>query len=311
MVALVGYTGFVGSNIYIKGGVDKGYNSKNIEQAYGSRPDILIYAGMRAEKYLANADPEADMKLVCQAEENIKKIAPKKLILISTIDIFGETNGKNEDASVDIDGLLAYGLNRYRLEQWTRENYSDALIIRLPGLYGINIKKNFIYDFINVVPFMLKEKKFHELSSIEPKLCEYYEMQNNGFYRCKVIDANEKEYLKKVFRQLDFTAINFTDSCSVFQFYPLDRLWSDIQIALKNDLRVWHPATEPVSAAEVYKYLTGKEFSNIITNKPAEYDYRTKYGYLFGKKGEYIMTKEEVLKDIKQFTERIDSVILK
>ena len=123
MVALVGYTGFVGSNIYIKGGVDKGYNSKNIEQAYGSRPDILIYAGMRAEKYLANADPEADMKLVCQAEENIKKIAPKKLILISTIDIFGETNGKNEDASVDIDGLLAYGLNRYRLEQWTRENY--------------------------------------------------------------------------------------------------------------------------------------------------------------------------------------------
>ena len=33
MIALVGYTGFVGSNIYegSNGNIDKGYNSKNIE----------------------------------------------------------------------------------------------------------------------------------------------------------------------------------------------------------------------------------------------------------------------------------------
>ena len=35
MTALVGYTGFVGSNLYAAGGIDRAYNSKNIEEAYG------------------------------------------------------------------------------------------------------------------------------------------------------------------------------------------------------------------------------------------------------------------------------------
>ena len=53
MTILVGYTGFVGSNIYdaAKDQMDAVYNSKNIEQAYGTNPDLLIYAGLRAEKY--------------------------------------------------------------------------------------------------------------------------------------------------------------------------------------------------------------------------------------------------------------------
>ena len=52
MVVLVGYTGFVGSNIYAAAGdrIDAVYNSKNIEKAFGTNPDLLIYAGLRAEK---------------------------------------------------------------------------------------------------------------------------------------------------------------------------------------------------------------------------------------------------------------------
>lgn len=88
MKALVGYTGFVGSNLYEKGDFDRVFNSKNIEEAYELCPDLLVYAGMRAEKYLANNAPEKDMELVYQAEENISKISPKKLVLISTIDVY-------------------------------------------------------------------------------------------------------------------------------------------------------------------------------------------------------------------------------
>ncbi len=58
MKALVGYTGFVGSNLYAAGHFDAVYNSKNIEESHGTNPDLLIYAGLRAEKYLANNDPE-------------------------------------------------------------------------------------------------------------------------------------------------------------------------------------------------------------------------------------------------------------
>lgn len=301
MNALVGYTGFVGSNIYAKGGIDKAYNSQNIEDAYGTTPDLLIYAGIRAEKYLANTAPEADMELIYQAERNIKKILPKKLVLISTIDVFKEPIGTNEDAVIHTEKLHAYGLNRYRLEQWTRENYPDALILRLPGLYGMNIKKNFIYDIINVIPSMLKDEKFQELIEKEPKLRGYYELQKNGFFKCKTLDKSEKEYLKEVFKQLGATALNFTDSRSVYQFYPLSRLWDDIQIALHHELIIWHPATQPVSAGDVYQYLTGQTFNNHITEKPVMYDYRTKYGSLFGGREEYIMTKDGVLKDIKRF----------
>lgn len=302
MVELVGYTGFVGSNIYANGKIDKGYNSKNIAEAFGTKPDLLIYAGMRAEKYLANNNPDADMQLVYQAEENIRKISPKKLVLISTIDVLKEPNGKDEDAVIETEGLHPYGLNRYRLELWVRENFPDALIIRLPGLYGINIKKNFIYDYINVIPFMLKKEKMEELSCKEKELKNYYELQPNGFYKCRKISDDEKKHLKEIFRNLKFTALNFTDSRSIYQFYPLSRLWSDINIALEHNIMLLHPATEPISASELYRYLTGEQLCNELEGKPVFYDYRTKYSSVFHGENGYILGRQEILDDIRKFT---------
>ena len=300
MKALVGYTGFVGSNIYDAGDFDAFYNSKNIQEAYGTEPDLLIYAGLRAEKYLANNAPEKDMELIYQAEENITKIAPKKLVLISTIDVFKNPLGVDENSDIDTENLHAYGLNRYRLELWVREKYPDALIIRLPGLFGKNIKKNFIYDYINLIPFMLKAEKFEELSAKDPELKKFYHLQDNGFYKVEVDDA-DREGLKDRFRKLGFSALNFTDSRSSYQFYNLGRLWDDIQTAMGKGIKLWHPATEPVSAAEVYKYLSGEEFVNELGGAPANYDYRTIYDEIFGGKNGYICDKGQILSEIKEF----------
>ena len=300
MTALVGYTGFVGSNIYAAGDFDAVYNSKNIEKAYGTEPDLLIYAGLRAEKYLANNAPEKDMELIYQAEKNIMRIAPKKLVLISTIDVFKAPRNVDENSVIDTENLHPYGYNRYQLEIWVRENYPDSLIIRLPGLFGQNIKKNFIYDYINVIPFMLKEEKFRELVGKDSEIAEYYELQENGFYRVNVPE-NKKEELKAKFKALGFSALNFTDSRSVYQFYNLGRLWSDIQIALNKGIKLWHPATEPVSAGEVFKYLTGTDFVNQLKGIPANYDYRTIYAKEFGGTDKYICDKKQVLDEIKGF----------
>lgn len=300
--ALVGYTGFVGSNLYDTGKIDAVYNSKNIEEAYGTCPNLLIYAGLRAEKYLANNAPEKDMELIRQAEKNITKINPKKLVLISTIDVFKIPKNVNENSAIDTENLHPYGFNRYQLELWARENYPDALIIRLPGLFGKNIKKNFIYDYINVIPFMLKEAKFEELAAKDLKLKKYYQLQDNGFYKVNVSD-DEKEELKERFRALGFSALNFTDSRSIYQFYNLRRLWGDIQIALNAGITLWHPATEPVSAAEIYEYLTGEKFVNELDGKPADYNYKTLYAQMFGGTDDYICNHESVLKDIKKFIE--------
>lgn len=300
--ALVGYTGFVGSNIAAAGDFDALYNSKNIEEAYDTCPDLLVYAGLRAEKYLANNDPEKDMELILQAEQNITKINPKRLVLISTIDVFKNPINVDEMSNIETEGLHAYGYNRYQLELWVRDNYPDALIIRLPGLFGKNIKKNFIYDYINVIPFMLRKEKFEELSERNPELRRYYIMQENGFYKVQV-NQKDKNTLKKMFRELGFSALNFTDSRSVYQFYNLARLWKDIQIALDAGIVLWHPATEPVSAGEIYEYLTGSNFKNELNGCPANYNYKTLYSNIFGGEKDYIASKEQVLQEIKEFVD--------
>lgn len=300
MNALVGYTGFVGSNLYEKGSFDACYNSQNIENAFGTEPDLLVFAGLKAEKYLANSNPEKDLERIGTAALNISKIKPKKMVLISSIDVFKRPVEVDENSPIDTEGMDTYGYNRYLLECKVRDMYPDALIVRLPGLFGNKIKKNFIYDLINIIPFMLKEEKFIELSSREPLLNKYYLKQDNGFYQANVSE-DKKDELKKVFLGLGFSALNFTDSRSRYQFYDLSNLWDDIVKALDNGIRLWHPATEPVSAGDLYHYVTGHEFVNELDQNPADYDFRTIYNDIFGGRAGYIETAENIKRIIKNF----------
>lgn len=303
MNILVGYTGFVGSNIYAHGDFQGAFNSKNISEAYGLAPELLVYAGLRAEKFLANSAPEKDMQLILQAEDNIARIAPKKLVLISTIDVFPSPKGVDETTPIDPAGMQAYGYDRLMLERWVRENYPDALIIRLPGLFGKNIKKNFIFDYIRRIPSMLRPEKLDELSRMQPEIAGFYTLEANGFYKCRALTADEERGLKAMLKETGFSALNFTDSRSVYQFYPLSRLWGDICTALSAGLTLFHPATEPVSAGELYEYLSGEPFVNELGGTPADYDYRTVHSALFGRSDGYICGKKQVMREIKQFVE--------
>lgn len=301
MNAIVGYTGFVGSNIFDADHFDGAYNTKNIQEAFGTHPGLLVYAGLRAEKFLANSAPQKDLNLILEAEGNINKISPKKLVLISTIDVFKNPVDVDENSNIEIIGLHPYGYNRYQLEQWVRKNYEEALIIRLPGLFGKNIKKNFIYDLIHVIPSMLNKEKMEELVSKAPELLNFYTQQDNGFYKVHALIPAQERFLKELFLNLGFSALDFTDSRSTYQFYPLARLWKDIQTALVNNIRIWHPATEPVSAGELYAYITGRTFKNELSKAPANYNYRTQYADLFGGRNGYICNKACVLESIKNF----------
>lgn len=303
MKIVIGNTGFVGSNLYSTGAYDKGFHSTDIQEAYGLKPKLCVYAGLRAEKYLANTAPEKDYALIREAWENIQQIAPQKLVLISTVDVFKNPNGKDENSLVDTENLHPYGANRYVLEQLVREKYPEALIIRLPGLYGKNIKKNFLYDCIRRIPFMLKAEKITELAQKEPALWQYYEESGNGFYKVKALSLQEEAHLKELLKVLGFSAIQFTDSRSSYQFYPLSRLQQDIETCLERGITLWHPATEPVSASSVYEYVYGEPFVNELTATPVNYDFRTVYGEVFGTSNGYICDKEFILKDIKQFIE--------
>lgn len=300
-IDLVGYTGFVGSNLAESFKFDNMYNSKNISDAFGTKPDILIYSGVRAEKFLANTNPEKDLEIIENAFSNINKINPKKVILISTIDVYKNPINVNENSEIDTKGLLPYGLNRYKLEKMIEENFENHLIVRLPALYGKNIKKNFIYDLINIVPSLLNEQKYNELIDKDNYIKDYYIKQDTGFYKCIDLSDKQRNRLKNYFNDIGFSALNFTDSRSVFQFYNLSYLWEHINLALNNNISKLNLATEPIIASELYNFITGNKFVNQLNKEPFNYNYRTKYDYLFNSENGYIFNKEFVLKDIKQF----------
>ena len=56
-----------------------------------------------------------------------------------------------------------------------------------------------------------------------------------------------------------------------------------------------------MSAGEVYEYLTGEIYVNILDAAVAAYDFRTVYGELFGGTDGYICGKEVVLREIGEF----------
>ena len=301
MHMLVGYTGFVGSNLYEQHTFSGVYNSKNIHDAYDSNPDLCVYAGVRAEKFLANSDPKADMAVIEEAIENIKRINPKRLALISTIDVYKNSCGCDERTAIDENGLHPYGYNRYALEKWCAGNIANCNIIRLPGLFGKNIKKNFIYDLINILPSALNESKFAELSVQEVIIKNNYIKQDNGFYKLKIITEQERAELLKAFERLNFSALNFTDSRAVFQFYNLVYLWNHIEFTIKNNIKLLNISVEPVSARDIYKTVHDGEFVNEITANPPRYDFKSIYaGKLSGSNG-YIFDRQKVLEEIKKF----------
>jgi hypothetical protein len=302
---LVGYTGFVGSNLDLQAAFNKKYNSSNINDAFSGEHDLVVYSGVRAEKFLANMEPENDLRHIMQAIENIQKMKFKKLVLISTVDVYKDTVGVDENTQIDMEGLQPYGKNRYQLEKWVIENVRDYYILRLPGLFGRNIKKNFIFDMINIIPSMLKEEKFIELQKICPlNMYEFYLKQENGFYRLNSLDEKSGLKLKAFFESCGFNALSFTDSRSTFQFYNLKHLWKHIDIALENDIRLMCLATEPISAGELYCHIFSKEFKNEFAKTPASYDMRTIYSGLFDGKNGYISDKNSVMDEIREFVNR-------
>lgn len=300
MKILVGHTGFVGSNLMKNTNFDYCFNSKNIEKSFGLNPDLLVYSGVPAEKFLANKNPENDFLIINNAIENIKKINPKQVVLISTVDVYPNPIQVNENTIIEKETVQPYGKNRLYLEEWVENNFGNHLIIRLPGLFGKNIKKNFIFDLISIIPSMLNEQKYNELSQYQ-WIIDNYELQSNGFYKLKNLTVKERNELKKQFLEIGFSALNFTDSRGVFQFYNLANLWNDIKVALNAGIKKLNLATEPVSVSEIYERMYEKPFENQLNNPVPHYDFYTIHADKFGKNGNYIMSKSEVLEQILNF----------
>lgn len=246
--ALIGHTGFVGSNLLRQRPFESTFNSANIDEIAGRSFDLIVCSGAPAEKWKANADPERDLDNIERLIRALEQVNTQKLVLISTVDVFAAPVEVDEDTPAPTAGLSSYGRHRRRLEQVVAGRF-DVTIVRLAGLYGRGLKKNAIHDLLYD----------HEVYKI--------------------------------------------DSRAVFQFYDIDRLWADIEIAMRNELALVHLPTEPVTVAEVARTAFGLEFRNEVSPAPARYDILTRFGRLFGGGDKYVETKATELAGIAAFVE--------
>ena len=169
MNALIGHTGFVGSNLKKQFAFDKFYNSQNIRDIEGKEFDLIVCAGARGTKWKANKNPETDFREIERLIYHLDKVKFKKMVLISTIAVY-ENPADNP-----------YGRHRLFLETKLRNKHSNVVIVRLPALFGDSLKKNAIYDMIN---------KSYEYLPNSNSYFQYYYLANLWKDITKILDNN-------------------------------------------------------------------------------------------------------------------------
>jgi nucleoside-diphosphate-sugar epimerase len=146
--ALIGYTGFVGSNLLSQLPFDDCYNSKNIDTINGKHYELVVCAGVPAAKWIANRDPIKDRENIDRLSQQLASMKADKFILISTVDVYPVPVDVDEGSPIDTKACEPYGKHRLQLEHYVANQF-DTFIVRLPGLFGPGLKKNVIYDFLH------------------------------------------------------------------------------------------------------------------------------------------------------------------
>lgn len=149
---LIGHTGFVGgylSEIFPYASL---YNSSNISKIAGENFDLLLISAMPAEKWKANKFPEEDKENLESLKAALKEVKAKRVLLISTVDVFEAPSNVLETDVPFCSVSQAYGTNRRNFEEFIQTNFSQTWIVRLPGLVGKGLKKNVLYDIKHSKP---------------------------------------------------------------------------------------------------------------------------------------------------------------
>lgn len=146
--ALIGYTGFVGGLLAARGRFDLLIHRANLDLLRHRSLDRIVCAGLPAAKWIANREPDADhanMRLLC---DTLRSVATRSFVLISTIDVYPRTRDADEEFDCSGEPNHPYGGHRLEFEHFVRERFPQALIVRLPALFGPRLRKNVLFDLL-------------------------------------------------------------------------------------------------------------------------------------------------------------------
>ena len=307
--ALIGHTGFVGSNLAQQHNFPNQYNTRNIMDAVGQYFHTVVCAAAPGSMIEANRSPEADKAQIDALCQSLERIKCKRFVLISSIAVLHRFDGQDIEGAETFQSEVAYGQNRRALEEFCEHTFERSLILRLPALYGQGLKKNFLFDLLNPVPTMLNAEKMTLALDMAKReyadaISQIYEMDASiGLYkvdRGALNSCGVRSEIEDALADADLSAVQFTNPDTQFQYYGLDRLWMDIETAFSHDVSVLHLATEPLLASQVYQSVEAQPMPNTGARLHLENMY-SHHAALWGASGPYLETAKEVLERVTAF----------
>ena len=146
--ALIGWSGLVGSTLRRARGFDAMFRSTDIDEMRGRAFDLVVCAGVPAEKWKANRDPDADRAQIASLTDVLATIRAEHLVLVSTVDVYAAPLAVDESTAIDASSCQPYGRHRYALEQFIQARFVST-VVRLPALFGEGLKKNAVFDLLH------------------------------------------------------------------------------------------------------------------------------------------------------------------
>ena len=307
--ALIGITGFVGSNLARQAQFERSYHSRNITEIAGERLDLVVCAGVRAAMWAANGDPAADRAGIALLESALATAHIGRLVHISTTYVLDDVSAGYVESTARYEEVTAYGRHRRELEVRLQERYG-ATVIRLPALFGPGLRKNFVFDLMNPAPAFLRPEAW---ARVEVGTGATARATLRGAYawdeavgvwrldRAAFAAMAGRRQAEEALAALGLAATSFTNGASRFQYYDVGRLWGDIVRCLDTGLGVVHLCPEGVPASEVAEVLTGVPFTN---DGPAvvHEDVRSEHAAaLGGGAGGYLYGREEVFSRLRAY----------
>ncbi len=307
--AIIGKTGFVGRHLIAQHDFQSQFNRSNISTSAEKEFDTLVCAAAPGSMFEANKYPERDKEKMLELIEYLRKIKAKTFVLISSIAVLKDFAGKDDENTKNFQTELAYGRNRRLLEEFCQQHFNTCLIVRLPALFGKGLKKNFIFDLLNLSPTMLTREKIELAnaafpSSLNELLSRVY-MWNDDISmfqidRQALEDSGDKDLLEEALLKNNMSAIQFTHPDTTYQYYNMEYLWDDIQTCLSNNLKTIHLTSEPIKASDIFFELTGEKMPTTQAKIHHE-NMHSSFSQHWEQNGPYLRDKMSTISSLKKF----------
>lgn len=208
-IALLGYTGFVGSNLLEQlkteyNNIDL-YNSKNFKDIINKEYDKIYCCCVKGIKYIANKNPIEDLKEICDILLTLKTVKCDEFYLVSSQDCNSSLSSNSVFTTLP---PTEYGKNRLYFENQIMNIFKNVYILRIGCLFGKNLKKNVIFDLLNHHYLEnLKEDFTMQLYDLKNLLKDFNLLKSSNFINIPINRFSQPVWISEIidmFNQFNF-----------------------------------------------------------------------------------------------------------